>query len=384
MDNLVDRISKAYEADQARAHEPLRIGSLPLSYEALTNEWLSDALCRGIAGTQVVSYSLGPVDTGSSNRRRIRIEYNAAGQAAQLPTRLFCKASQDLANRLVLGTSGAARCETLFYQDLRPLLDIEAPQCYYAAIDERSFNSLIVLGDISDTVSEFCSDRTPMNRQRAESQMRLLASLHGRIYSSDELQSRILRLPTWPEFFENTKGFGIEQGSKNGFLSAESVIPPRLYRRHEEIWPATLASVALHASGPQTLQHGDVHLKNWYVAGNGEMGLSDWQCCGRAHWSRDVAYTIASALQPDDRRAWEQDLLRLYLDAMHAAGGPKLGFDEAWLAYRQQLMTALTWWTITLTPSEGLPDMQPRDTTLEFIRRIATAMDDLDTLDALA
>eukprot|EP00456_Euglypha_rotunda_P058131 TRINITY_DN48250_c0_g1_i1.p2 TRINITY_DN48250_c0_g1~~TRINITY_DN48250_c0_g1_i1.p2 ORF type:complete len:102 (-),score=20.63 TRINITY_DN48250_c0_g1_i1:10-288(-) len=72
MDNLVDRISKAYEADQARASEPLRIGSLPLSYEALTNEWLSDALCRGIAGGQVVSYSLGPVDTGSSNRRRIR------------------------------------------------------------------------------------------------------------------------------------------------------------------------------------------------------------------------------------------------------------------------------------------------------------------------
>ena len=59
-------------------------------------------------------------------------------------------------------------------------------------------------------------------------------------------------------------------------------------------------------------------------------------------------------------------------------------FDEAWMHYRQQLMTVLTWWAVTLTPPEGLPDMQPRDITLEFLRRITTAMDDVDTLGSLA
>jgi hypothetical protein len=30
----------------------------------------------------------------------------------------------------------------------------------------------------------------------------------------------------------------------------------------------------------------------------------------------------------------------------------------------------------------GMPDMQPRDVTLEFILRIATAIDDLESLDS--
>ncbi|MEJ2459065.1 MAG: hypothetical protein P8Y58_13380 [Novosphingobium sp.] len=45
-------------------------------------------------------------------------------------------------------------------------------------------------------------------------------------------------------------------------------------------------------------------------------------------------------------------------------------------------MTVLAFWTNTLNPAPGMPDMQPRDSTLEFIRRITIAMDDLDTLDS--
>ncbi len=380
---IVAKITAAYERDQARAGKPLSADELPLSYEDMTEAWLTSALCKKVTGAKVTGFELGPVDTGSSNRRKIKVEYNTAGSDASLPTKLFCKASQDLANRMVLGVSGGARCEVGFYRDIRDLLDIEAPRSYFAKLDEETFNSLIILGDISDSVTEFCNDKTPMSRARAESQMRLLAKTHGTIYGSAELQRRIKQFSTWPEFFEKTLSFGMKAASSKGFLDAESVIPLRLYNRFEEIWPLTMASIAKHENVQHTLQHGDVHLKNWYVEGNGEMALSDWQCCGRGIWARDVAYTVSSALKPEDRRAWEQDLLKLYLEDMHAAGGPKVSFNEAWLAYRQQLITALTWWTVTLSPPDALPDMQPRDTTLEFIRRISTAADDLDSLDAM-
>jgi hypothetical protein len=174
----------------------------------------------------------------------------------------------------------------------------------------------------------------------------------------------------------------MQAGSTKGFLAAEEVIPARLYARHEDIWPATLRSMELHANWPNCLSHGDVHLKNWYVAGTGEMGLSDWQCATRGHWARDLAYTMSTALTVEDRRAWERDLINYYLEELRAAGGPAVTFNDAWNAYRQQLITSLTWWTITLTPPPGLPDMQPRDITLEFIRRISTAMDDVDSLAA--
>lgn len=383
MQDLVQQIERAFARDAMRAALPVYSSDeLPLSHEAITTEWLTDALCKGIYGAQVVALDLGPDDNGSSNRRKIRVTYNGAGMAAHLPSKLFGKATHGLANRFVLGVSGAAASEVNFYSRIRRHLAIDAPSCHFARIDTESFNSLVILDDISDDVTAFCDHRTVMNKARAESQMRLLGQLHGAAYSKPQIRAELGAFTTWPDYFRNTLGFGMKVGSEIGFQDAVDVIPPRLFARTAEIWPKTESSVARHAALPHTLAHGDVHLKHWYVAGNGEMGLSDWQCCSRAHWSRDFAYTISTALTIEDRRAWEQDLLKLYLAELKAHGGPDTTFDEGWLHYRQQLMTALTGWTITLHPAPGMPDMQPRDVTLAFVERIATAMDDVGTLDA--
>lgn len=380
---LMAHIAAAYESDQRNGSATVKLRSeLPVSYEAITDEWLTGVLCENSPGAEVTGHQLDAPDDGSSNRRKISVEYNAAGQGAGLPTALFCKASHGLSNRILLGLSGAAHSEAAFYNSVRPLLNIEAPQCYFARLDPDTFNSMIVLGDLSECGTEFCSHKTQMTRQRAESQMAVLAELHGNCYQSPAINAHLAQFTTWPEYFANTLAFGVKDASEQGFLDAEHLVPPALYRRKSEIWPATAASVERHRQLPPTLAHGDVHLKNWYVAETGTMGLSDWQCASRAHWGRDVAYTIATALTVEDRRDWERDLLRYYLDRMQAAGGPAVGFDEAWTHYRQQLMTALTWWTVTLSPSPELPDMQPRDITEEFVRRIATAMDDVDSLDS--
>ena len=125
-----------------------------------------------------------------------------------------------------------------------------------------------------------------------------------------------------------------------------------------------------------------MHLKNWYVAANGEMGLNDWQCSCKGNWGRDLAYAISTGLAIDDRRAWERDLLRFYLDRLQAAGGPALPFEDAWRIYRQQLFSALAWWTGTLGQPPEAPKMQPKASSLEFIKRMTHAIDDLDALDS--
>jgi Phosphotransferase enzyme family len=383
MTSRIQDIQDAYAAEEGHRDEKVfTANNLPLSYDALTTDWLTDALCKSHPGAKVASFALGPVDSGSANRRKIALVYNEKGKAAGLPNKLFCKATHDLANRVVLGISGGAMGEVLFFNHVRPLLDIEAPVSCFAGFDASNINSLVILHDISADVTSFCDHKTEMTRARAESQMRLLARAHGQGYSKLELQAALKKIVTWPEFFTKTLDFGMEAGSNKGFLDGIDVIPASTFRRFNEVWSKTLQSVNLHNSLPLTLMHGDVHLKNWYIAGNGEMGLSDWQCVSRGHWSRDVCYAIASALTVENRRLWEKDLLRFYLDQLHAAGGPRVGFDEAWLHYRQQLMTALTWWTITLAPTDDIPDMQPRDITLEMVRRIGTAVDDCGSLDS--
>ncbi|MFT4256907.1 MAG: phosphotransferase [Pseudoxanthomonas sp.] len=355
---------------------------LPLSFDSITDQWLSNVLCARHPGAAVTSHELDEPDVGTSNRQRIWISYNQIGREAGLPQSVFCKASHGLANRIALGLTSGATSEVYFYQHLRDKLNVEAPRCFHARIDKESCNSIVILEDLGAVVKEFCTHETKITRALAESLVRLLGRVHGQGYSVPEVKEGLKGMWTWPEIFEMTFEFGMKEGSNKGFLTAESVIPERLYRRYEEIWPATLKSVAFHEDVQHTLAHSDVHLRNWYIAGSGEMGLSDWQCAGRGHWGRDLAYALATSLDTQDRRLWEKDLVRIYLDELEASGGPRVGFEEAWRIYRQQMLGALAWWTFTLTPPPEAPDMQPPEAAQLFVGRIATAMDDIGSLDA--
>lgn len=362
-----------------------RASEVPPSYEAITQEWLTDVICAGHPGARVVAHRFDERDDGSSNRRRIHIEYNAAGKGAGLPATVFCKAAETLNNRLVLGLSRAAQIEADFYNLVRNRLDIEAPVGIYARFNAENFASMIMLRDLGGR-AEFCDDRTDMTRARVEAQIRTLAGLHSRFYESSELGSAALPFATWPAWWERMMAASSQFSTccDQAFGDCEDLMPARLFARRAEVWEATSRSVARHRELPRTLIHCDVHLKNWYIADTGAMGLSDWQIATVGHWSRDLIYAISTALTVENRRAWEGDLVRLHLELMAERGIPREPLATVWLCLRQQLMTALAFWTITLRPAPGMPDMQPLRTTREFLHRLLTAIDDHESLDSFS
>lgn len=377
----VERIKAAYAREQLDPPKAVRRGDVPISYEAITLPWMTDLMCADTPGAEVTGITLDAVDNGTSNRRRIFIEYNGAGQEAGLPASVFCKATHDLVNRIILSSSGTFS-EVSFYNRVKPLIDIDTPRCLLAAYDPESWASIIVLEDIGDQV-EFCSHKTAMDRASVESQLSVLARMHGRFLDSAELKGPLSDLFSFRDRFRRlTDNLGLETCCQEGFLAAEDVIPPKLFARGDEVWDATMRAIDRHLELPETFTHSDVHLKNWFIRDRPTMGLSDWQSSGRGHWSRDLAYCISTALEPEDRRVLERDLVAYYVDALSAASGQKIDFEQAFRLYREQMLSALAWWTMTLRPSPDMPDMQPLDTTLVFLGRIATAMDDLDTLDA--
>lgn len=379
MTELADQIRAAFSADQASGRIARLPDDIPISYEAISDDWLTAILCAQVPGAKVVGHRLDLADDGTNNRRRIFLDYNEAGEAAGLPASVFCKATHGLNNRLMLGHSGAILCETTFYNHARAMLDIEAPRAWIARYDPVSFNSILVFEDFAGN-AEFCDQDTPVDRTFAESQLDLLANVHSRFYEASELDRELAVLPTWYDRFHNLARFHLEESCRIGFAEAESVIPPGLFRRAEEIWPATLRSLTLQRDLPRCLCHGDVHLKNWYVTSAGGIGLGDWGVTHKGHWSRDLVYALTTSLTVENRRAWERDLVRYYLDRMAAAGVPPISFDDAFVEYRRALMTAFAFWTMTLNPPSDMPDMQPPETSLVFIGRLATAVDDLDSL----
>lgn len=379
------QIQQAYEREAANAGPVTRADEIPLGYEHITAEWLTAVLtARSSSDVKVTGFRLSEPDEGTSSRRRIYLEYNEAGEADGLPKSVFCKSTHHLENRYIIGMNGGIEAEVTFFDKVRERLDLIAPDCVHAAFNPDSLNSIVILRDMEGEV-EFCNYDTPLTEELARSQMRGLATLHAAFYESPELDTTLGAWNTWEDYFRITaEEAGFELACKRGFSEAREVIPPALFRHEAAIWPATLDAIALHAKLPRTLVHGDPHLKNWYIAGPDSMGMNDWQCSCKGHLSRDLSYCISAALTVEQRRAWERDLVGYYVDLMREKGVTTIDFDEVWLSYRAQMFGALAWWTGTLGQPPEAPEMQPRDASMAFIERMTHAMDDLDSLGAVA
>jgi Phosphotransferase enzyme family len=355
---------------------------VPCSPSAITTEWLTAVLCSQIPDAAVTHVDVAPSSSGTHERHRLVLTYNDVGRRAGLPVSIFTKSLPSVVTRMIGGFNGTARVEGQFFMQLRPQLDIEAPIGYHAAFDRQTFASILLLEDLVATKSAtFCNHRTHVSRAMAEDMIDLLASLHARFYGDREFATRHRWLAGYPRWFTvGAEKMSLEHYTQRAFDAASHVIPKKLLARRDAIWPAAMRALAVHEGEGQGLIHSDVHIGNWYRTAAGKMGLCDWQCLSRGHWSRDVAYAITAALAPDNRRQWERDLLVRYLERFAALTGIRLDFDESFQHYREQMVHALLMWTITLCHSPLLPNMQPEETTLTMIERITTAMADLETI----
>jgi aminoglycoside phosphotransferase (APT) family kinase protein len=362
-----------------------RLEDVPCSPYAITTEWLTAVLCGKFPGAMVTRVEVRPASAGTHERHQLIVSYNEEGRRAALPSSIFTKSLPSVVTRMIGGFNGTARVEGNFYTQLRPALQIEAPLCYHSAYDRRTFAAIHLLEDMVATKSAtFCSHKTYVARAMADDMIDLLASLHSRFYGDPTLAGSYRWLASYPRWFTiGSEKMDTEYYTDKAFGAAAHVIPAKVLARRREVWPATMHALDVHESEPQGLIHSDVHIGNWYRTGAGLMGLCDWQCLSRGHWSRDFAYVVTASLTPDDRRNWERDLLARYIERFAEKTGVRPDFDLSFLRYRQQILHALAMWTITLCHSPLLPAMQPVDTTLTMIERITTAMADLDSIDSL-
>ena len=376
------KIARRIELEKQTQPKAKRVGDVLPSVDAVTTEWLTDAVCRDHPGAVVRDLRIEAVSSGTHERHRLFLTYNEQGGNAALPTTLFTKTLPTVETRLFAGITGHARTEGRFYTELRPELDLEIPICYQSTVDRESLAALHLLEDMVATKGAvFCDYQTYVSREMAESMVDLLAMLHGHLYDDPRLYDEFRWIASYEKWFTGgvTK-FRVDQYTDEALTQAADLIPYGLLKRRDQVWPATIKALEVHKGRPSTFLHSDVHIGNWYQTAKGSMGLCDWQCAAKGHWSRDLAYVISAALQIEDRRAWEQDLVRRYLDRLQHACGQRFEFDVSWDLYRQQMLHALLMWTPTLCHSEHLPSMQPEAASLAMIARMTAAIDDLDSI----
>jgi aminoglycoside phosphotransferase (APT) family kinase protein len=156
------------------------------------------------------------------------------------------------------------------------------------------------------------------------------------------------------------------------------------FARAAEIYiahPAELVHLWASGPGPATVVHGDTHIGNLFDDG-GRTGFLDWGVINVTTPLRDASYFITMAMQIEDRRAHERDLLGHYLEARTALGGQPIGWDDAWQAHRlHALYCVVAACSIVKFPADAPP--QRRVFADAFLARVEAAISDLDALAAL-
>jgi hypothetical protein len=384
IEELEERIRGHVDREHRELQEGIRarqLGDPVPSVDAMSAEWLTAALRTRWPDATVEDFRVEPVSEGTHHRHRVHLDVTGGDDA---PTSLFTKSPPTLEVRMISGITGHARAEGRFFQQIRPELQIEAPECYASWFDRDSAAALHLLEDLVATKgATFCDFETTVTEEMATEQVVLLAQMHGQYLADPRLNEDLGWLVPFDRWFKGgiTK-LGIDKYHEEAMLQAADLVPDRLMGRRPELWQAALDSLEPHLAGPETFLHSDVHIGNWYQTGEGHMGLCDWQCVARGHWSRDLAYAITAALTIEDRRAWDESLVRTYAQELSAVSGSTVGFDEAWLGYRRQIPHALLMWTPTLCHSDLLPHMQSDETSLAMISRMTTAIDDVDSIAA--
>ncbi|MEU8898681.1 phosphotransferase [Nocardia sp. NPDC048505] len=359
-------------------------GTIPMRGNEIDAQWLTSVLAAEHPGAQVDSFEIRAADGGTTSRWTATIHYNEAGRQARLPEHLFAKTTLTFTQRLTQYLAHALPGEPGFFQDLRPRLDIEAPRGYFGAADTRTGRSITLLEDISVTKqARFCTPLESITLPQIQGLLANMAVWHGHYWESPELAQRDWLKTPGAHFANFDRLLGMKKRATVGLRRAPEIVPDTLPPVQDRLYDACARSLLIAEQSPQTLLHGDPHIGNAYVCADGAMGFTDWQLILRGSWAFDVAYTITSGLEVEDRRAWERELIAYYIDRLHAAGGPALAFDDAWLAYRQQCLYPYFAWMITIGRSALMPEFQPADVCRAIVHRTSTAIMDLDALRAV-
>ena len=357
---------------------------VPRSPDEIGAEWLTAVLCAQAPGASVTSVRTDGGSAGTTTRRSLELSYNDVGRAAGLPTRLFAKCTATLAQRLMLGLGGFLYGEPGFYTLVRPELELEAPIGHFGAVDSRSWRSIVLIEDVAATRgASFWRPPTQITRGQIEDLLSNVAGWHGILWGSARLARwRWLKTPADQMRLIDAL-IGLANRLPAGAQRARGVIPSRLRERQADLYAAMRRSMARSSQGTATYLHGDLHIANTYLLPGGRMGIVDWQVGLQGSWAHDYSYLVATALEIEDRRACERELLDFYLERLAWAGGERIPRDKAWSAYRSALFYPYFAWVYTLGRSRLQPNFQPERVSLTMIERISTAIDDLDSLEAV-
>lgn len=342
----------------------------------LTAAWAQRVAQQHEPHTQVTRVDCLSVDVGTTTRVRLRVDYD---RTTSLPRRWFVKLpSLAWRARLITALPQLLPTEVRFYQEFARLIPMALPRCL-AAQSRWGRGSILVLADVEEQGALAGDTKDSLTLAQAERVVDGLAQFHAKFWHQAVADNRFNWLAGRVRQLEDSLGTVLAVPlMKLGLRRAGRHVPAHLHNRALHYARHRRLAMGFLSAQPQTLVHHDCHPGNLFWHKNGA-GLLDWQMVRIGEGVSDIAYLLATALEPGQRRLHEMALLDRYANQLTVNGVTETDKHLLIDRYRAHLVYAFEAMVVTL----AVGDMMDKDSNLQLIRRTAAAVDDLQAFAAL-
>lgn len=330
--------------------------------------WARKVLAPLAPKARVASVEQLGVDVGTTTRVRLRVEHDGP---PDLPRRWFVKLPSRLWKaQAITALPRLPQTEVRFYREVGARTPGERPPLLAA---ERRFGRgfTLAIGDVTEAGCVAGRPGDAIDAAQAGRAIDLLARLHASHWEHRDLRGPLAWLDGPVRQLEDRLGSALAVPLMRRGLAAAGEAVPDALRDPALEWAGERRRVmAFLGAAPRTLVHHDTHAGNLFWAPDGTAGLLDWQMVRIGDAIGDVAYLLATGLQPAERAAAEGQLLARWLERLAAEGGPRLPLEETRLRYRAHLTYAFEAMVVTLAIGGLMKDEVART----LVRRTAAAV----------
>jgi hypothetical protein len=343
---------------------------------ALTAPWLTSALRAGGHDVTVTDVRVTPVGTGQMGAS-YRLAFDATGADGGLPATLVAKLPAPDPGRRAMAAPGY-RAELTFYEHVAPTIAARIPACLLAVASEDWHDFTLLMEDVApasqgDQLAGCSLDDVMVAATN-------LAGVHGPRWSDPTLWDIPHLDPVGPADVEflaavfadalgsfTTRFVGALDDADRAVLDAVGpVLSPFLLGRADRF----------------AVLHGDYRLDNLLFAPDRRTVVTvDWQTMTIGLPGRDLAYLVATSLDPAERRAGEHAVVAAYHRALEDHGVTGYDLATCFEDYRVGMLQC----PLIIVLGAAYGDQTERGDAMftVMLRRSLEAMRDLGSLDAV-
>ena len=308
-------VARRVETDDHRA-----VPAMPQSIDAITPQFLTDALATASDGGIVTGVRADDIGTGVGVFGLIaRLHLTWEGAAPSAPTTVVAKMPTSAeANRNVGLALGLYEREHRFYAEVASDVPLRVPVCHVNHGDAATGRYLLVLEDLS--AMEPGDQLAGLNAARASAIVSRLAAHHALWWESTRLDE-LRWLPAQDDPLYLAAVPPIVSAGIAALAAFESSLPSGSMELARRVDAGFVELTHACAAGPHTFVHGDARLDNlFFERGTDDCAVIDWQLSLRCRGVADVVWLLATSMDPEIQNTAVEGVLADYRRFLSAHG----------------------------------------------------------------